>query len=465
MKFIFADSMDFVDPRYDFKRDRNGEGRSPYWDDVYPHQLLRRAPYDGILVSRGIVGGAAVAGKYSEAQAMRFRREGARAFLRFNTPQFAHLPVFGDCGAFTYAKEQVPPYSVDDMLAFYADGEFTHGCSVDHIIFDFEMDVPASAGSGEARRRLDITLENADAFLKRSRDMPASFTPLGVVQGWSPDSMAEAARRLTAMGYDYLALGGTVPLKTPQIKACLEAVRAAVPHETRIHILGFAKADDIAGFGSYRITSFDTTSPLLRAFKDAKQNYYLPQDDGRLSYYTAIRVPQALENSKLLRLAKRGALNQEALVKLEGMALDRLRRFDRNEAGLDETLEAVLAYAAPALLGASMGDLPGSNDIKQLEQRYRRTLEDRPWKQCGCEVCVELSIEVIIFRASNRNKRRGIHNLHVFKTLIDSITSNTHGSGHAGHSDLLSTSCEPEQHAYGALAGGASLGPQALCSH
>jgi hypothetical protein len=462
MKFIFADSMDFVDPAYDFLRDRNGEGRTPYWDDVYPHELLGVAPYDGVLVSRGIVGGSAIAGKYSEAQAMRFRRAGARAFLRLDSPELQHLPIFGDCGAFTYVKEEVPPYTPEDMLEFYADGDFTHGCSVDHIIFDFDLDAPASGGTGDARRRFDITLENADTFLKSSRSMPQSFTPLGVVQGWSPKSMGEAARRLCAMGYDYLALGGTVPLKSVQIKACLDAVRSAVPYDTRIHILGFAKADDIAGFREYRITSFDTTSPLLRAFKDARQNYYLKQPDGRLSYYTAIRVPQALENTKLIRLAKRGALNQEALVKLERQALDRLRRFDRDEARLEDALEAVLAYAAPALLGATIEDLPGSNDIEQLEERYRRTLEDRPWKACGCQICRELSIEVIIFRASNRNKRRGIHNLQVFKTLIDSITQ---GSGHAGHFDLLSASGGTEQQPYGALSSSQGVGPQALCGH
>lgn len=462
MKFIFADSMDFVDPGYDFLRDRNAEGRSPYWDDVYPHQLFSRPPYDGILVSRGIVGGAAVAGKYSEAQAMRFRRVGARSFLRLDTPELQHLPIFGDCGAFTYAKEEVPPYTPHDMLDFYADGEFTHGCSVDHIIFDFDMDAAATGGSADARRRFEITLENADVFLKESRAMPPSFTPLGVVQGWSPASMGEAARRLIAMGYDYLALGGTVPLKSDQIKACLEAVRSAVPYETRIHILGFAKADDIAGFRKYRITSFDTTSPLLRAFKDARQNYYLGGPDGRISYYTAIRVPQALENTKLLRLAKRGALNQETLVKLERFALDALRRFDGDGASIDETLEVVLAYAAPALLGASIEDLPGSNDIKQLEARYRRTLEERPWKQCGCPICSELSIEVMIFRASNRNKRRGIHNLQVFKNLVDTITQ---GDGNAGHFDLLGASGRPERQPYGALVRGQGVGPQALCGH
>lgn len=463
MKFIFADSLDLVDPGYDFVRDRHSEGRAPYWNDVYPHQLLARPPYDGVLVSRGIVGGTAIAGKYSEAQAMRFRRVGARAFLRLDSPGLEHMPIFGDCGAFTYHREEVPPYTPDDMLDFYADGDFTHGCSVDHIIFDFDMGaVGFGGGSAEARRRMDITLENADAFLRGSRAMPGDFTPLGVVQGWSPTSMGEAARQLCAMGYTYLALGGTVPLKTFQIKACLEAVRAAVPHDTRIHILGFAKADDIATFGSYRITSFDTTSPLLRAFKDAKQNYYLPRADGKLDYYTAIRIPQALENTKLVRLAKRGALNQEELLRLERAALAALRRFDAGAAEIDETLDAVLAYAAPALLGATIADLPGSNDLEALAGRYRRTLENRPWKHCSCDICVALGIEVMIFRASNRNKRRGIHNLQVFNTLIDTITQ---GAEHGRDFDLHGAARQPERETRGALAGREGVGSAPLCSH
>lgn len=201
MKFIFADSLDHVDPRYDFIRDRYAAGRTPYWDDFYPHEIMGYAPYDGVLVSRGIVGGAAVGGKYTEAQAMRFRRVGARTFLRLDTPEFAHLPIFGDCGAFTYHKEELPPYTPEDTAEFYDDGRFTHGCSVDHIIFDFDQDlVGTSGGTEEARRRLDITLENAEAFLRATRQMSNRFTALGVIQGWSPGSMADAARRLVAMG-------------------------------------------------------------------------------------------------------------------------------------------------------------------------------------------------------------------------------------------------------------------------
>ncbi len=168
------------------------------------------APYDGVLVSRGIVGGPKVKGKYTEAQASRFRRVGARRFLRLEGPGLQHLPIFGDCGAFTYHNEDAPPYSSEETAEFYDDGQFTHGCSVDHIIFDFDETVSGMEGSREeVRRRFDITLENAAAFLSATRQMSGPFQPLGVIQGWSPDSMAEAARRLVAMGYDYLALGGT----------------------------------------------------------------------------------------------------------------------------------------------------------------------------------------------------------------------------------------------------------------
>jgi hypothetical protein len=423
MRFIYADSLDVVDPGYDFLADRNAPGRSPYWNDVYAHELLGYAPYHGILVSRGIVGGDKVAGKYSEAQAMRFRRVGARSFLRLDGPDFEKLPIFGDCGAFTYHKDEVPPYTPEDMAEFYADGGFSHGCSVDHIIFDFDEALTGMAGgTSEARRRWGITIENAHAFLPAAREISNGFTPIGVIQGWSPGSMAEAARQLVAMGYDYLALGGTVPLKAPQIKACLRAIRDAVPANTRLHILGFAKANEIATFAPFSITSFDTTSPLIRAFKDAKANYYLPSAGGGLTYYTAIRVPQALENTKLLRLVKRGVLSQEKLVDLERGALGALRAYDRGACSLEETLDAVLAYAAPAALGATLDELPGSSSAEALRQHYHRTLSDRPWLQCSCAICEALRIEVVIFRASNRNKRRGMHNLAVYEALVRNLS-------------------------------------------
>ncbi len=422
MRFIFADSLDYVDPAFDFIADRSPADRQPYWDDLFPHEILGYAPYDGVLVSRGIVGDHRVKGKYTASQARRFGLVGARKFMRLDKPQFAHLDIFGDCGAFTYVEEDRPPYSPAEMAEFYDDCGFTHGCSVDHIIFDFDPALTGlNGGSQDARHRFDITLENADGFRRETLAMGADFTPLGVVQGWSPGSMAEAARRLVGMGYDYLALGGMVPLKSPEIKLCLEAIRDAVPASTRLHILGFAKADDIDSFHGYDIASFDTTSPLIRAFKDAKQNYFLPGNGLGLRYYTSIRVPQAIENPKLQRAVKKGAFRAEDLVRLEALALGSLRAFDRGEADLEETLRHALVYSAPLVEGRPHEDCADSVALAKLETRYRTTLTDRPWKECSCAICREASIDVIIFRGSNRNKRRGIHNLAIYKSHIERL--------------------------------------------
>ena len=422
MKFIFADSLDYVDPAFDFIADRSPAERQPYWDDAYPHEILGYAPYDGVLVSRGIVGDHRVKGKYSASQARRFGLVGVRKFLRLDTPEFAHLDIFGDCGAFTYVQEERPPYTPVEMAEFYDECGFTHGCSVDHIIFDFDPALSGMAGGRQdARSRFDITLENAEGFRREAIAMGASFTPMGVVQGWSPGSMAEAARRLVGMGYDYLALGGMVPLKSPEIKLCLEAIRDVIPTSTRLHILGFAKADDIDSFHGYDIASFDTTSPLIRAFKDAKQNYYLPGNGTKLRYYTSIRVPQAIENPKLQRAVKKGIFRAEELVRLETAALSSLRAFDRGEADLEEVLRHVLVYSAPLVEEKPHEDCHNSVALAKLEERYRTTLQDKPWQQCDCKICRDASVEVIIFRGSNRNKRRGIHNLAVYRHHIERL--------------------------------------------
>jgi hypothetical protein len=154
---------------------------------------------------------------------------GARKFLRLERPEHADMMLMGDCGAFSYSEMDAPPYTPADTVEFYADGRFTHGCSIDHIIFEFDPTANRmDGGSEKARLRFDITLELADKFLRASRDLGNGFTPMGVVQGWSPDSMAEAAHRLLAMGYRYLAIGGLVPLKTIAIQRAVEAVDAVV---------------------------------------------------------------------------------------------------------------------------------------------------------------------------------------------------------------------------------------------
>jgi hypothetical protein len=230
--------------------------------------------------------------------------------------------------------------------------------------------------------------------------------------------MARAARSLVSMGYDYLAIGGTVPLKIGQIRRVLQALRDALPERVRLHLLGFGKIEELAALEKYRVTSFDTTSPLLRAFKDARKNYWARTAGGDLSYYTAIRIPQATENNKLKHKALEGRLNQEDARRLEDAALRSVRAYAAGRATLEHSLDAIMDYWAALNWDEEASPNRRADTAARQRKVYAHTLGDRPWEQCDCRVCRESGVEAVIFRTSNRNKRRGIHNLHVFHTHL-----------------------------------------------
>ncbi|AOI96712.1 tRNA-guanine transglycosylase DpdA [Burkholderia sp. LA-2-3-30-S1-D2] len=420
MKFLYSDTQDYVDPEYDFINDRNAPGRRRYWDDVYAHELMMPAPYDGLLVSMSAVRQAAGVAKskvrYSTAEEQRMLRDGVRKFLRYGGPKFKDAMVLGDCGAFAYADSKTPAYSPQEVVDFYLDAAFTHGVSPDHIIFDCLTDnPPASDVAPGIIERFDITLANAEEFLRLADAEGRPFEPLGAVQGWSPKSMAEAAVRLEKMGYRYLAIGGLVPLKVDVIKQVLHALRDAIKPETKIHLLGFAKADTIHQFTNFGITSFDSTSPLIRAFKDAKANYYMESPEGNaLDYYAAIRIPQAIENPRLMQGIKRGIFGAEDLQRREQKALTALRKFDDGSGKSKDALEAIMDYQQFLTLGDGRPAETHQKELGKMRALVARTLEDAPWKRCRCSVCSKAGVEVIIFRSSNRNKRRGFHNLGVY---------------------------------------------------
>jgi hypothetical protein len=410
MKFIFADSQDFIDPGFDFERDEFTANRRVQHDDVYPHEFYPRPPYDGMLVSRAIVGDERWKGKYTTSQSMRFRREGASAFLRYDPARWNGM-LIGDCGAFSYVRAEVPPYTVPEMVEYYSSCGFTHGVSIDHVILQYceELDGPSlfpDAVPPEWMRRFDLTSRLAEEFLDYCGQSGVSFHPIGVAQGWSPKSYSEAVRRLVGMGYDYVALGGMVPLKSAQIRRVLDQVRATVGDSVRLHMFGFTRADDLASFAGYGIESFDSTSPLLRAFKDDKKNYL-----GSKRWYTAIRVPMADESLPLKKAILSGSKSQCALRDMESAAIAALRGYAMHEHSMDVALEPVVRY------GSELGK-PVPVDA------YRDTLHDRPWEQCPCRACKEAQINVVIFRGANRNRRRGFHNLWEFYRQLCELRGN-----------------------------------------
>ena len=394
-----------VDPTFDFRSETRAEWRVRQRDDLYPHEIFHKPPYDGILVSKSMVDGNDSTGsRYSLAQRMRFWRNGVREFFRFESSNDT-LQTMGDCGAFSYVREEIPPVTPEEVIDFYEACDFDFGISVDHVIMGYQSkaeDRKEDAKTNEEwARRQEITLDLADEFLRRCQTRRVRFTPLGVAQGWSPESYAFSVVRLQKMGYRRVALGGMVPLKTPAIIECLEQINETRDPETRLHLLGVARLEHVAQFQNLGVTSFDTTSPLRQAFKDGKDNYYTPNRT-----YIAIRVPQSEGNPKILARIRSGELQQDQIRHLENLCLTGLNEYDCGRMALDEVLEHLLAYER----------IHHPKEIRLTA--YREVLKDRPWASCRCSICEKIGIHVMIFRGAERNKRRGFHNLSVFYSKL-----------------------------------------------
>jgi hypothetical protein len=403
MRFFFPDSQDQVDPGFEFITEERDPLRVRQRDDLYAHEVLDPPPFHGLLVSKSIVDGYSdgSAGKYTGAQRRRLYREGARQFFRLDHAR-GPLRIMGDCGAFSYVKETYPPYSVDDVIDFYDGCGFDYGIAVDHVIFQYEPQASRDdVRATEWVRRQDITLTLANDFRKRCKVRRVCFQPLGVAQGWSPQSYAAAVAELQRIGYRRIALGGMVQLKTREILDCLRAVDDKRRSDTQLHLLGISRCDDIPTFAKHGVTSFDSTSPFRQAFKDDRDNYYTFG-----STYVALRVPQVEGNFKLRKRIASGEVDQRKAITLERSALRSLRDYEAGTASLDDTLSALQNYS-------QVWD--GKIDRSVA---YRRTLQDRPWRECTCALCQTLGIEIAVFRGAERNKRRGFHNLHVFRNRL-----------------------------------------------
>ncbi len=407
MKFFFPDSQDQIDPSFDFDTEERSMLRIRQRDDLYAHEALSKPAFDGLLVSKAIVDGVAgSAGKYTLPQRHRLYRDGIRQFFRLDSVSGPPLQTMGDCGSFTYVREDVPPYTPDQVIDFYDECGFDLGISVNHVILGYDPAAdhdPDHTKIGMWRARQRVTLDLAAEFLARSKARKVRFQPLGVAQGWSPASYAAAVQELQVVGYTRIAIGGMVPLKTPEILDSLRAVEDARDPHTQLHLLGITRCSSISTFASLGVTSFDSTSAFRQAFKDDKDNYHTSQRT-----YTALRVPQVDANPKLKARIRAGEIRQEEALKRESECLNALRRYDAREAVKVQPVVDALRYYA------ELFDARAS-----YETAYQEILEDVPWRSCRCGICEKAGINVAVFRGAERNKRRGFHNLYAFRQRLD----------------------------------------------
>jgi hypothetical protein len=167
--------------------------------------------------------------------------------------------------------------------------------SVGEICSQLRDDPRAVYRPNDNEFRQQLTLENAEAMLEQYDPDRHDFRLMGAVQGWNPESYADAAAITLDYGFDYIGLGGLAGVFQETIQNVVSSVgEEIVAHEleyqTRVdaHVFGFAKTGAFGTIGRSGMSSFDSAS-MLRAAWTGGQNYHLDSADSDRRY-DAIRV-------------------------------------------------------------------------------------------------------------------------------------------------------------------------------
>jgi len=440
--YFLPDWDDFLDVDFDFEHDKFSSPERAARHEEHSITLMRpQRLCDGVLVSLAQnLGSKGLLKRVGISDQNSLSPRSVRAHFKLRDDQWA----FGDCGAFSYVSEEKPTVSVEQAVALYDLYAFDLGASVDHIPVA-EFATPRgkiTLSEDEQRRRVTLTRDNAEQFLKIHRERRARFIPVGVIQGLDAQSYAKQVGAYVDMGYRHIAIGGLVPRSDAEVLGIVRAIQAEAKRGNItpwIHLLGIFRPALQSHFRALGIGGFDSASYFRKAWLRADQNYL--GVDGR--WYTAIRIPPLNDPRTKKRLQASSGLSDAALQALESKAMGQLRAYDRGKTSIDAALEAVCEYD-PLLLRSTRRHAPlqlllfrvceydplllrsTRLDTKTMSA-YRTTLERRPWRACKCPMCTALGIEIVIFRGINRNKRRGAHNtMQLFQTV--------QGGAHLTHS-------------------------------
>ena len=104
--------------------------------------------------------------------------------------------------------------------------QFDYGMTLDHLITDFSLEFDegnflCSPTFRIKQFRYRLTSANAKEILELCKSRNLSFTPIGVVQGWSPQTYLSGIKELIDAGFKYLAIGGMARGSNSEIEPLL----------------------------------------------------------------------------------------------------------------------------------------------------------------------------------------------------------------------------------------------------
>ncbi|WP_435344857.1 DUF6884 domain-containing protein [Haloarchaeobius sp. HRN-SO-5] len=406
-----------------------------------------------------------------------------------------------------YVDEYEPSIRTDAAASVEPFGPDEFQDDVDAVLAELERDPRAVYRESDAEFRYELTLRNAKEMFDLYQDGDYPFRLMVAIQGWDPESYADAADEVLDIGYNYLGIGGVAGSPIHEVRKIVKGVGKTVKafereHDTRIdsHVFGFAKTEGFETVGRSGMTSFDSAS-MLRSAWTGGENYRLDHDER----YDAIRVRYPSNRDSLDEAVEKSLRGRETLVALRAYAAGepipdsvhewhetasvvlpatraylRDHRHDaRYDVSLLQDVEATLRddFEHARELQASFSDklrgrlvkllrkddpddpvpfdeyedlldvaerafeaFPRTDSVLEGEETgtaydqvwavvrdyatwigdddlleaYQQTLQNRPWEQCECPICIENGVEVCIFRGNDRNRRRGFHNTRRF---------------------------------------------------
>jgi queuine/archaeosine tRNA-ribosyltransferase len=127
------------------------------------------------------------------------------------------------------------------------------------VAFTLDFPVPPGTEPSEARRRLELTIANAEWARdnRRRRDLPL----YACVQGWDVESARECARAYATAGFEGAAVGGLVPRVRDRklVLSMVEAVRQEIG-DLPLHVFGLGKPDMVEDLFGAGVDSVDSSA-------------------------------------------------------------------------------------------------------------------------------------------------------------------------------------------------------------
>jgi hypothetical protein len=399
MKYFIPEWNDRVDAGYNFEQDAHSEQHriDPVRNDVYAWDLfgVDNVPLDGVLVSRTVI---------------MERKKNYEWALKEGIHKVLHLPrsfeIMGDCGAFNYVGEKVPPYDPIETLKYYSALGFNYGVSVDHLVVKrFETDKDY---------RMKLTYENGlKSYNHWSKKFRKDFQLIVAVQGWEVADYLHMYHDYLNHGITHIGFGGLAGSPTgfimDLVHKLIETAKEWKKSPEYMHFFGLARFSlfpmfkELEGLG-IRV-GFDSASYLRKAWLSspgAQLNYLSLKGTG----YTAIRVPYIDEKFYRKAAKQRRKIDLNSLRSLEKQVLANLREYDKDKGILENAVSSISSFNKAAGISSDLIDL------------YKRTIKEKPWQECPCRICKNVGIEVVIFRGNDRNRRRGFHNTYVFYEVL-----------------------------------------------